>query len=71
MNPETQASFMKWRYFRQGLFFGMVRLSALMITLALLGIIVFLFFNGIFIYSSYADMPFAHNAIAMASLRCW
>ncbi len=38
---------MKWRYFRQGLFFGMVRLSALMITLALLGMIAFLFYNGI------------------------
>ena len=38
---------MKWRYFRQGLFFGVVRLSALVITLALLGIIAFLFYNGI------------------------
>jgi len=38
---------MKWRYFRQGLFFGMVRLSALIITLVLLGIIAFLFYNGI------------------------
>jgi phosphate transport system permease protein len=38
---------MKWRYFRQNLFFGVVRLSALIITLALLGIIAFLFVNGI------------------------
>jgi phosphate transport system permease protein len=38
---------MKWRYFRQSLFFGIVRLSALIITLALLGIIAFLFYNGI------------------------
>jgi phosphate transport system permease protein len=37
---------MKWRYFRQGLFFGVVRLSALVITLALLGIIAFLVVNG-------------------------
>ncbi|MBA4423636.1 MAG: phosphate ABC transporter, permease protein PstA, partial [Syntrophus sp. (in: bacteria)] len=47
MNSDTQASFMKWRYFRQSLFFGIVHLSALIITLALLGIIVFLFVNGI------------------------
>jgi phosphate transport system permease protein len=38
---------MKWRYFRQNLFFGIVHLSALIITLALLGIIAFLFVNGI------------------------
>jgi phosphate transport system permease protein len=38
---------MKWRYFRQSLFFGVVRLSAFIITLALLGIIAFLFVNGI------------------------
>ena len=47
VNTETQASFMKWRYFRQSLFFGVVRLSALIITLALLGIIAFLLVNGI------------------------
>lgn len=38
---------MKWRYLRQSLFFGIVRLSALSITLALLGIIVFLAYQGI------------------------
>ena len=37
---------MRWRYFRQSLFFGVVRLSALIITLALLGIIAFLLVNG-------------------------
>jgi phosphate transport system permease protein len=37
---------MKWRYFRQGLFFAVVRLAALAITLALLGIIAFLVVNG-------------------------
>jgi len=37
---------MKWRYIQQGFFFGVVRLSALIITLALLGIIVFLLANG-------------------------
>lgn len=37
---------MKWRYFRQSLFFGVVRLSAFVITLALVGIIAFLLVNG-------------------------
>ncbi len=46
MSTLTQAAFMKWRYFRQALFFGVVRLSALIITLALLGIIAFLIANG-------------------------
>ena len=46
MNTLTQASFMKWRYFRQALFFAVVRLAALVITLALLGIIAFLIANG-------------------------
>ena len=39
-------SSMKWRYFKQGIFFGLVRLSALTIALALLGIILFLLANG-------------------------
>ena len=38
---------MKRRYFRQSLFFGLVRLSAFLITLALLGIIFFLLYNGL------------------------
>jgi phosphate transport system permease protein len=46
MIEQTQISFMKWRYLRQSLFFGLVRLSALIITLALLGIVAFLIING-------------------------
>ena len=38
---------MRWRYFRQALFFGVVRLAALIITAALLGIIAFLLINGL------------------------
>jgi len=38
---------MKWRYFKQGLFFSCVRLSALLITLALGGIILYILINGI------------------------
>jgi len=41
-----QSSVMKRRYLKQSLFFGLVRLSAFLITLALLGIIVFLLYNG-------------------------
>jgi phosphate transport system permease protein len=37
---------MKWRYLQQRIFFGAVRFSALVITLALLGILAFLFANG-------------------------
>jgi phosphate transport system permease protein len=37
---------MKWRYFKQRLFFGAVRLSALVITLALLGILAYILANG-------------------------
>ena len=37
---------MKWRYFKQKLFFGAVRLSALVITLALLGILAYILANG-------------------------
>ena len=37
---------MKWRYFKQRLFFGVVRLSALVITLSLFGILVYIFFHG-------------------------
>lgn len=38
---------MKWRYFRQALFFGVVRLSVLIIALALGGILFYIFVNGI------------------------
>ncbi|MDD4997888.1 MAG: phosphate ABC transporter permease PstA [Syntrophales bacterium] len=46
MSEQIPVSFMRWRYLRQGLFFGLVRLSALIITLALLGIVAFLVANG-------------------------
>ncbi|PKN39362.1 MAG: phosphate ABC transporter, permease protein PstA [Deltaproteobacteria bacterium HGW-Deltaproteobacteria-2] len=38
---------MKWRYFKQALFFGTVRLSALIIVLALGGILFYIIVNGI------------------------
>ena len=38
---------MKWRYFKQTLFFGTVRLSALIIALALGGILFYIIVNGI------------------------
>ena len=38
---------MKWRYFKQNVFFTLVRASALMITLALGGIIIYIAYNGI------------------------
>ncbi|MCX5854765.1 MAG: phosphate ABC transporter, permease protein PstA, partial [Deltaproteobacteria bacterium] len=37
---------MKWRYFKQTIFFTVVRLSALVITLSLLGILGYIFFHG-------------------------
>jgi phosphate transport system permease protein len=41
-----QLSYMKWRYITQSIFFSVVRLSALMLTLALVGLLVFIFMNG-------------------------
>lgn len=38
---------MKWRYIKQDLFFGAVRLSALVIALALGGLLFYIFINGI------------------------
>ena len=38
---------MKWRYFKQALFFGIVRLSSLIIVLALGGILFYIIINGI------------------------
>ena len=38
---------MKWRYLKQHIFFGLVRTSALIITLALGGIIFYIVYNGI------------------------
>lgn len=37
---------MKWRYLRQDLFFGLVRLSSFIIVFSLLGMVIFLFYNG-------------------------
>jgi phosphate transport system permease protein len=37
---------MKWRYFKQTIFFTVVRLSALVITLSLVGILAYIFFQG-------------------------
>lgn len=46
MNGKTFESSMRSRYFKQRLFFGAVRLSALVITLALLGILAYILANG-------------------------
>jgi phosphate transport system permease protein len=43
---ENQKSYIKWRYFKQTIFFGVVRLSALIITIALIGILTYIFFHG-------------------------
>jgi phosphate transport system permease protein len=37
---------MRWRYVKQSIFFGVVRLSALLISLSLLGILAYIFFHG-------------------------
>jgi len=42
---------MKWRYFKQALFFGIVRLSSLIIVLALGGILFYIVINGIGVIS--------------------
>jgi phosphate transport system permease protein len=39
-------STMRWRYLKQKIFFGVVRLSALIISLALFGILTYIFFHG-------------------------
>lgn len=39
--------FVKWRYLKQNIFFGLVRASALIITLALGGIVLYIIYNGI------------------------
>ena len=46
MKVENQKSYIKWRYFKQTIFFGVVRLSALIITIALIGILTYIFFYG-------------------------
>ncbi|MDO9559947.1 MAG: phosphate ABC transporter permease PstA [Syntrophales bacterium] len=42
----TMQSYMRWRYFKQRIFFGVVSLSALVITLVLLGILAYVFIHG-------------------------
>ena len=42
----TTQSYMRWRYFKQRIFFGVVSLSALVITLTLLGILAYVFIHG-------------------------
>jgi len=42
---------MKWRYFRQHMFFAVVRMSALLIAMALGGILIYVFVNGISVIS--------------------
>jgi len=55
MNTNVESHFqktsMRWRYFRQHLFFTVVRLSALVIAMALGGIIVYIVVNGISVIS--------------------
>jgi len=46
-----QRTSMKWRYFRQHVFFTVVRLSALLIAMALGGIIIYVVVNGISVIS--------------------
>jgi len=43
MNMQSR---IRWRYFKQTLFFGVVRLSVLIITLTLLGILAYIFIHG-------------------------
>jgi phosphate transport system permease protein len=42
----TRQAYMQWRYFKQRIFFGLVGLSALVITLTLLGILSYVFIHG-------------------------
>ena len=42
----TRQAYMQWRYFKQRIFFGVVGLSALVITLTLLGILSYVFIHG-------------------------
>jgi len=48
---EEKTNSMPWRYFRQNVFFTCVRASALVITLALGGIIFYIIYNGISVIS--------------------
>ena len=48
---ESMSSSMKWRYLKQTLFFGIVRLSFLIIALSLGGLLLYIIFNGIGVIS--------------------
>ncbi len=49
---------MKWRYFRQHMFFAIVRMSALLIAMALGGILIYVFVNGISVINwSFITLP--------------
>lgn len=50
--PDREArTFTKWRYFKQNLFFSVVRLSALIIVISLGGLLFYIFINGIGVIS--------------------
>ncbi|MFA6412388.1 MAG: phosphate ABC transporter, permease protein PstA, partial [Syntrophales bacterium] len=51
MTKQTVSGAMKWRYLKQHLFFGAVRLSAIVLTLALGGILFYILANGIQVIS--------------------
>jgi len=46
MNGKANKNSMRWRYFKQNVFFGLVRASALIITLALGCIVFYIFYHG-------------------------
>ncbi|MGP8154523.1 MAG: phosphate ABC transporter permease PstA [Smithella sp.] len=48
---ESMSSLMKWRYLKQTLFFGIVRLSFLIIALSLGGLLLYIIINGIGVIS--------------------
>ncbi|MGP8152720.1 MAG: phosphate ABC transporter, permease protein PstA, partial [Smithella sp.] len=50
MNKSMNSS-MRWRYLKQTLFFGIVRLSFLIIALALGGLLLYIVINGIGVIS--------------------
>ncbi len=58
----NQINQMKWRYFRQSAFFGLLRASALIITLALGGIIFYILYNGLSVISwEFISKPPTHS----------
>jgi len=58
----NQINQMKWRYLRQSVFFGLLRASALIITLALGGIIFYILYNGLSVISwEFISKPPTHS----------